>query len=151
FIAVGRRLIEVGDEGHVTFESPGVEADRVVVVPQGDELTAAVHDISVKDVLHGTATFSTKDWRPGGYEAALITETNDEVSRIPFWVAAPDDGPRIATRKPLYGLGEGIDVEWRNTPANRWDWVGIYERGADPNVARTLRGSIRTHQWSGRR
>jgi hypothetical protein len=32
-------------------------------------------------------------------------------------------------------VGEAIDVKWRNTLGNRWDWVGIYKRGADPNVA----------------
>jgi hypothetical protein len=25
-------------------------------------------------------------------------------------------------------------VRWWNAPGNRWDWVGVYERGADPNV-----------------
>ena len=115
--------------------APDVGADRVVVVPQGDELSAAVDDISVDDDSQGTATFTTQDWKPGPYEAVLVAATNDELSRISFWVTAPDARPRIATRKPSYGVGEGIDVQWRNTPANRWDWVGIYKRGADPNVA----------------
>ena len=135
FIAVEQRLIEVGDKGHISFGAPDVGADRVVLVPQGDELSAAVDDISVDDDSQGTATFTTQDWKPGPYEAVLIAATNDELSRISFWVTAPDARPRIATRKPIYGVGEGIDVQWRNTPANRWDWVGIYKRGADPNVA----------------
>jgi len=25
-------------------------------------------------------------------------------------------------------------VEWHSAPGNRWDWVGIYEVGADPMV-----------------
>ena len=54
---------------------------------------------------------------------------------IPFWVTAPDSRPHIATRKSAYGVGEAIDVKWRNILANRWDWVGIYKRGADPNFA----------------
>ncbi len=127
-------MIELGEEGHVTFESPGTEAPQIVMVARGHELTQAVADVPAND-SRGTATFSTEDWRPGGYEAVLIAGTDDELSRIPFWVHPPDSRPRIATRKPLYGVGEGIDVEWRNTPANRWDWVGIYKRGADPNVA----------------
>ena len=32
-------------------------------------------------------------------------------------------------------MGEPIDVSWHAAPANRWDWVGIYRRGADPNIA----------------
>jgi hypothetical protein len=35
------------------------------------------------------------------------------------------------------GLHEGdpIEVSWTSAPGNRWDWIGIYHRGANPHVA----------------
>ena len=31
-----------------------------------------------------------------------------------------------------------IPVSWTYAPGNRWDWIGIYRRGADPHVASYL-------------
>ena len=48
---------------------------------------------------------------------------------------APGSHPEIATVKRTYRTGQPIKVRWKNAPGNRWDWVGIYHRGANPNVA----------------
>jgi hypothetical protein len=57
------------------------------------------------------------------------------LSRFPFWVAAPGAVPVVRTSKPTYAVGEPISVSVTNAPGERWDWLGIYPRGADPNVA----------------
>ena len=46
-----------------------------------------------------------------------------------------DAGPRVWTAKRVYHVGEPIRVRWRDAPGNRWDWVGIYRRGANANFA----------------
>jgi hypothetical protein len=56
------------------------------------------------------------------------------LSRTRFWVEALGDGPRVSTSRRVFGVGDPIPVRWRNAPGNRWDWVGVYERGADPSV-----------------
>jgi hypothetical protein len=60
------------------------------------------------------------------------------LSRTRFWVEAAGDGPHVSAERQIYGEGDPIDVRWWNAPGNRWDWVGVYERGADPNVASYL-------------
>ena len=40
---------------------------------------------------------------------------------------------RLSTDKPTYAVGEPIEVTWDDGPANRWDWIGVYEAdAADP-------------------
>jgi hypothetical protein len=60
------------------------------------------------------------------------------LSRVRFWLAAEGDGPHVTTPRRVYGVGEAIPVRWWNAPGARWDWIGVYERGADPNVASYL-------------
>ena len=36
---------------------------------------------------------------------------------------------------PTIAEGHPIGVGWSDAPGNRFDWIGIYHRGADPNVA----------------
>jgi hypothetical protein len=56
-------------------------------------------------------------------------------ARIPFWVQGAGIGPEIGTVDRTYEERRPIQVEWQAAPGNRWDWVGIYRRGADPKVA----------------
>ena len=42
---------------------------------------------------------------------------------------------QISTDASSYEVGEPIEVTWEDGPANRWDWVGVYNAdAADPNV-----------------
>jgi hypothetical protein len=40
--------------------------------------------------------------------------------------------------KPVFAVGAPIGVTVKNAPGNRWDWLGIYHRGANPLVASYL-------------
>ena len=53
----------------------------------------------------------------------------------PFWIAKPGATTTLGTGKKTYAVGEPVDVSWQLAPGNRWDWLGVYKRGADPNVA----------------
>ncbi|TEX51877.1 MAG: hypothetical protein B7C55_03360 [Actinomycetales bacterium mxb001] len=37
------------------------------------------------------------------------------------------------SNKPIYAVGEPIEVSWTDGPANRWDWIGVFRAKApDP-------------------
>jgi hypothetical protein len=50
----------------------------------------------------------------------------------------PDAGATVTVADETVGVGDPIDVSWAGTEGNRWDWLGVYEQGADPNVASYL-------------
>jgi hypothetical protein len=137
-VAVEQRLVDVGDPLQVTFHAPGQADERVAIVPAGgDPATDAIAEQPTGGgtPTDGTLTFASDAWTPGDYEAVLVDAADAELSRIPFWVEAPGAGPEISTGKAAYAVGEPIDVSWRNAPGERWDWLSVYRRGADPRVA----------------
>lgn len=137
-VAVDRRLVDAGQNLHVTFHTPGTGNEQVAIVPAGgDPATDAIAEQSTVpgSPTDGTLTFATDGWPAGADEAVLVDNGGAELSRIPFWVKQPGDGPEISTGKHAYAVGEPIDVSWTNAPGERWDWVGIYHRDADPHVA----------------
>ena len=69
---------------------------------------------------------------------SCISRRSAVLSRTRFWVEAVGDEPHVSAERRIYGVGDPIHVRWWNAPGNRWDWVGVYERGADPNVASYL-------------
>ena len=44
----------------------------------------------------------------------------------------------MRTTKAAFATGEPIGVTVKNAPGDRWDWLGIYHRGANPLVASYL-------------
>jgi hypothetical protein len=58
------------------------------------------------------------------------------LSRTRFWIEAPGDGLHVSIAHRVNRVGEPIAVRWWNAPGQRWDWIGVYKRGADPNVIR---------------
>jgi hypothetical protein len=132
------RLADVGDDVTTTYHAPGDPGDRVVIVPAGgDPATDAIDakPIPLSDPVDGALSFSTTSWPPGGYDAVLVDNADSEISRFGFWVRTPGAPPQIATSRWSYGVGDPIHVSWGGAPGNRFDWLGIYARGADPLVA----------------
>jgi endonuclease/exonuclease/phosphatase family metal-dependent hydrolase len=131
-IAVDRRLVRVGDTIDVRFHSgPGLEVRVVIGAPDGT--TSQIVEQRV-DVLDGELPIETAGLEAGAYEARLVEDGRITAS-APFWVAAPDAPVDLRATATRVRTGEPIDVEWRNAPGNRWDWIGLYPRGSDPNVA----------------
>jgi hypothetical protein len=132
-IAVDPRLVEAGIDQTLTFHGPGGPDQHVVVVPALDP-TYPVADEPAAGEIDGSVTVATDGWEPGTY-VALLLDGSSVLSRTRFWIEAPGDGPHVSTSQRVYGVGEPIAVRWWNSPGERWDWIGVYERGADPNVA----------------
>jgi hypothetical protein len=42
--------------------------------------------------------------------------------------------PTLTVDAATYKSGAPITASWRDAPGSRWDWIGIYARGADPLV-----------------
>jgi endonuclease/exonuclease/phosphatase family metal-dependent hydrolase len=135
-VAVQQRLLPVGKDVVTTFHTPGVGDEQVAVVPAGgDPATDAIDTQPTGAAADGTLTFATGTWQAGDYEAVLLDGAGGELSRIAFWLKTPGTGPVIATGMSSYARGEPIDVTWSNVRGERWDWIGVYHRGADPHVA----------------
>ena len=54
----------------------------------------------------------------------------EELERNSFWVRSEEEDVALATDKTTYAVGEPIEVTWDDGPANRWDWIGVYEADA---------------------
>lgn len=141
FVSVGSRVVTAGVDLSVTFHAPGGPGERVTIVPAGgdpgSESSIAEQATGGDAPTDGTLVFPTGGISPGAYEAVLSGAAG-ELARIPFWVRAAGAGPQIGTTRGSYVAGEAITVTWTGAPGNRWDWVGIYEEGADPNVSSYL-------------
>jgi endonuclease/exonuclease/phosphatase family metal-dependent hydrolase len=140
FVAVGRRLVNSGDPLKVTFHAPGGPNERVMITKADAGRTPEPEPIALQPTgagapTDGTLTFATKHFKAGHYRASLLDATGKVLSHSFFWMKARASGARVFTAKRVYRVGQPIVVRWRNTPGERWDWVGVYDRGADPNVA----------------
>lgn len=139
FVAAKRRLVNVGQSLAVVFHAPGGPNERVTITRSSGSSPApapvAVQPTGAGAPTDGTLTFATRHFRPGHYKASLINADGKVLSHSAFWLKAATTGPRVFTARRVYHVGQPIVVEWRDTPGERWDWVGVYDRGADPNVA----------------
>jgi hypothetical protein len=132
-VSASPRLATAGDPVSVTYHAPG-GGGSATIVPEGGGPASAVANEKT-DGTDGTLTFSSSSWKPGAYEAVLLSGSKAALSRYPFWVQAPGTKPTISTSKRIYAAGEPVQVSWQNAPGERWDWVSVYKRNADPNVA----------------
>jgi endonuclease/exonuclease/phosphatase family metal-dependent hydrolase len=134
-VAVSSRLVTSGDNLAVTFHAPGDVGEHVSIARVGPSPETVVADqpTGSDHPTDGELAFNTGGLAAGAY-CAVLSGTAGELSRSPFWVEAADAGPRIGTTEAVYPVGAPIAVEWHSAPGNRWDWVGMYEAGADPMV-----------------
>lgn len=132
-VSVGARLVEAGTDQTLTFHGPGGPGQHLVVIPAKVAPSSPVVDEPVPGEIDGAVTIATDGWEPGAY-VALLMDGSTVLSRTRFWIEAPGDGPHVSTARRAYRVGQPIGVRWWNAPGARWDWIGVYERGADPNV-----------------
>ncbi len=134
-VAVDRRLVTAGTDLHVTIHGPGEAGETIALAPAGaDPVTdaAASQPTGPAGTTNGVATFATDTLPAGEYEAALLSPAGATLAQIPFWVRAKGSKTELTTDTRNYSVGESIDVTWRNAPANRWDWLGVYRDPANP-------------------
>jgi hypothetical protein len=83
----------------------------------------------------GSFDVDTAELEPGGYDAVLTAGDGAELASVGFWIRDPNAQIEVSTDRETYGVGEPILVSWTDGPANRWDWIGVYEAAkADPKV-----------------
>lgn len=127
YVSPVERLVDQGAETEllVSAEAP---AQEVQVTGPAGELSLPVEDES------GTVTLSTAGLVPGEYTTTLLGSSGP-VATNELWVRRAGAVPQLRTGRATYDVGEPVDITWRDAPGNKWDWLGVYRRGADPDVA----------------
>jgi endonuclease/exonuclease/phosphatase family metal-dependent hydrolase len=136
--AAAPRLVDAGDDVTVIYHAPGATGERLVIVPTGGDPGTDAVDAQATPAgspVDGSVVFPTGALAPGAYEAVLVDAADASLSRGPFWVRTPGAAPVLSTTKWAFDVGEPIGVTWTFAPGNRFDWIGVYERHADPWVA----------------
>ena len=130
-VAVDARLRTVGDEIEVTYNAPGADK-RDRVVPEGGDPADAIETLDAPGDRE-TTSFDTAGWDPGGYEVVLSEDDGTETARVSFYLRDPEARLELSTDRRTYAPGQPIEVSWTRAPANRWDWLAVYEASAaDP-------------------
>jgi endonuclease/exonuclease/phosphatase family metal-dependent hydrolase len=129
-------LVEIGRPLDVTYHAPGGAGERIRIVPRdGDPVTDVIDSQGTPPgaLTDGAVTFATGALSAGAYDAVLIDGADTELARTPFWVRDVD-APPVLGSVWRFDVGEPIEISFTLAPANRFDWIGLYERGADPLV-----------------
>ena len=120
---------EVGDAMTLRFRAGSASGE--ITVTSEDGSAASTTAVTTTD---GSVPLDTTDWEPGRYDVALTDASGATTGTSSIWLTGPGDGPSL-TVASVVREGQAIDVSWKGAPGNRWDWIGIYHRGADPHVA----------------
>ena len=133
-VAVDARLATVGDEITVSWNDPDTDDGEIAIVTEGGDPADPLETLEAPDA-RGDDALDTAGWDPGSYEAVLLDGGGEEVARVPFYLRDPGAEIDFTTDKTTYAEDEPIEVTWTGGPANRWDWIGVYEADAsDPEV-----------------
>jgi hypothetical protein len=131
-LSLDRRLLTEGEELGVLFHAPGSDGATISVVPEDGSVDDAVATEAVTGES-GDTSFDTGELDPSGYDIVLLDAEGTELERNSFWVRSETEDVALSTDRATYGVGEPIEVTWDDGPANRWDWIGVYEASAaDP-------------------
>ena len=131
-LSLERRLLTEGEDLGVLYNSPDVSDPTISIVPEGGSADDAIESETVSGTA-GTTSFSTAELEPSGYDIVMTDAGGDELERNSFWVRSQEEDVTLSTDKAVYAVGEPIELSWDDGPANRWDWIGVYEAdAADP-------------------
>jgi endonuclease/exonuclease/phosphatase family metal-dependent hydrolase len=133
-VSVIERRVSRGAPISVRYAAPrGEGTDRIAIVGAGAGPKRASMWLPPQEAgFFGEVTFGSGGLRPGRYDALLVTRGDRVLSRSTFWVVRPNARPRVAIPRRIRA-GAKLRIAWRNAPADRFDWVGIWKRkdGAD--------------------
>ena len=119
-----------------------VSADRRIYDQDDDVVIVYRHamksDIEVtgisSDAVSGSGElrFPAGTFSAGHYNVALRTPGSETLGSD-FWVVDSNATPTVNVSRHTYSVGEAIDINWRDGPGNRNDYLGIYEVGVEPD------------------
>ena len=131
-VSLDRRLLTEGEDLGVLYNSPDAADPTLSIVPEGGSVDDALESTTV-DGTSGDTTFSTADLEPAGYDIVMSDSDGTELERNSFWVRSKENDVTLSTDKDVYEVGEPIELSWDDGPANRWDWIGVFDADApDP-------------------
>jgi hypothetical protein len=131
-VSVSEALLTRGDPLTVAYRSSGPDGTVAIVPSEAGGSPVVTEDVSGSS---GAFDVDSAGLDPGGYEAVLSAGDSAELARVAFWVRDPNAQIEVSTDRSTYGVGEPIVVSWTDGPANRWDWIGVYEAAkSDPKV-----------------
>jgi endonuclease/exonuclease/phosphatase family metal-dependent hydrolase len=133
-VSVDQRLVEIGDGTAARYFTRTDDAAALAVVPVGGTSDEAVAEAPAAGSRQGEWVIPSGELEPGSYDLLLLA-ANRELARTTFWLTEPGTKTEVTTDKTEYSAGDPIEVSWALAPGNKWDWIGIYKQGADPNVA----------------
>jgi len=103
---------------------------RLVLVPPGAD-PAAIS--AARDASLGELEYPTGGLAAGAHEIVLLDASGRRLAAAPFRVADPGSTPAISGPEAVRA-GRPIEARWTNAPGSRWDWVGVYADGIDPQA-----------------
>ncbi|MFI5122771.1 MAG: endonuclease/exonuclease/phosphatase family protein [Vicinamibacteria bacterium] len=129
------RVVEAGSRVTLRYALAAGGPGRVVgIVAGSDPEGEALQTIPIYDASdHIAPMLGTAGLAPGRYSAVLLERGGKVLAASPFWIAARDSRPAIATAQGTYAPGEPIAVRWSGAPGNKLDYVAIFKAG-DPSV-----------------
>jgi endonuclease/exonuclease/phosphatase family metal-dependent hydrolase len=130
FASVLQRRVVRGDRVGVRYAAPrGEGVDRLAIVHAGGRPSAALMTLPPQEAsFFGAVTFGSGGLAPGRYDALLVTRRDRVLSRSTFWVVRRRAQPSVHVPRTVRA-GHAIRISWRNAPAMRRDWVGIWKVG----------------------
>jgi endonuclease/exonuclease/phosphatase family metal-dependent hydrolase len=136
-VALSPQVATVGQAVAAYYQAAAGGAEALAVVPAAGEVADALESPAVPagSAGNGPVEIATQALDPGDYEVLLMGADDEVQARAPLWVQKPGAKPILTTDSTAYASGEPIVVTWKNAPANRWDWIGVYKAAAaDPDV-----------------
>lgn len=134
-VSTDQRLGVIGQDRLVSYSASAADAKSLTVTPSDPAVSMTSLDTEVSDVRGGTWTLNTDALPAGSYDVTLTSTDGERLAGTVLALVEPGTAPTMTTDRRTYGVGEPVVVEWADAPGNKWDWLGVYRRGADPNVA----------------
>ena len=129
-VSLTSRMLADGEDLTVYVNAPSEESLTLVVYPTGGDISTP--SLGTADVHSGDhVSIKTDTLEPGGYEISLIDPSGEVWASNEFWLRSKRADVDISTAKSEYAVGEPIEINWDNGPANRWDWIGVFRAKAD--------------------
>lgn len=129
-VTTAQRVHASGERIRAYYHAPQRDGLAIVLL-QEPELGANGSRLRVAlDGDSGRVDIPADDLRPGHYRILLQDARDTTLSRNDLWVLAPHASPSITLGGEHFLRGEPVEIEWRNAPGNRLDWIAIFEAEA---------------------